>query len=38
MMARLRTRVRKEDRRKVAFPSTAELDDPGVMLERARRL
>ena len=38
VMARLRTRVRKEDRREVAFPSTAELDDPGVMLERARRL
>ena len=38
VMARLRTRVRREDRREVAFPSAAELDDPSVMLERARRL
>lgn len=38
VMARMRTRVRLEDRREVAFPPTAELDCPSVMLERARRV
>ena len=38
IMARLRTRVRKDDARSVQYPSAAELDAPAAMLARAARL
>ena len=38
VMARLRERVRREDRRRLCFPSARELECPAVMMRRASEL